>query len=454
MLMKNNRTIIYLIAFFVVFIAAGSILSFINKPDTSLSIIEKDPGRESVEKKLQVTDEQDITAKSSFQASTGSSVNRDELHKAINLAAGYLDKFCDENGRFTYTTNTNPKITPRPAYNILRHCGTIYSLTMYEQWSQGKKVREVIKRAIEYLKKESIGVITGREDLLAVWSLGRFNMSSAPNQVKLGGTGLGLVALASMEKIEPGTTPIEDLRKLARFVIFMQKADGSFYSKYIPSTVGRDDRWTSLYYPGEAALGLMMLYEHDPSPEWLQSAAKVIFYLAKKRANETKIEHDHWALLATAKILKYYDQIDDPKLSKEAVVKHAVQICEAIVALDASLPVDSISYGGFNSDGRTTPTATRLEGLLEAVTYLPPEYNQLKQKITARVPAAINFLINSQEKSGEYAGGIPRAKVNMSYKFMSYGMDFYEKATEIRIDYVQHALSAMIQYDTVFGESR
>ena len=124
------------------------------------------------------------------------------------------------------------------------------------------------------------------------------------DQLKLGGTGLGLVALLSMEKINPGTTDIETLRKLGEFILFLQKDDGSFYSKYVPSTVGKDDRWTSLYYPGEAALGLVMLYEYDPQPQWINHAVNVLTYLANLRKNDKKVPPDHWALLATVKILE------------------------------------------------------------------------------------------------------------------------------------------------------
>ncbi len=92
----------------------------------------------------------------------------------------------------------------------------------------------------------------------------------------------------------------------------MQKNDGSFYSKYIPEKGGRDDSWTSLYYPGEAALGLLMLYEKDPSPEWLQGAADAMSYLSRIRYNKIIVEADHWALIATAKLLKQYDHSRQP----------------------------------------------------------------------------------------------------------------------------------------------
>ena len=83
----------------------------------------------------------------------------------------------------------------------------------------------------------------------------------------------------------------------------MQKPNGSFYSKYIPTEGGRWDKWKSLYYPGEAALGLLMLYELDPSPLWLKAAVDALVYLASSRAHKTEVEADHWVLLAAAKLL-------------------------------------------------------------------------------------------------------------------------------------------------------
>jgi hypothetical protein len=54
-------------------------------------------------------------------------------------------------------------------------------------------------------------------------------------EAKLGGAGLGLVALVRLAKMQPGAVPIDEGRRLGQFVAFLQRGDGSFYSKYIPS---------------------------------------------------------------------------------------------------------------------------------------------------------------------------------------------------------------------------
>lgn len=60
----------------------------------------------------------------------------------------------------------------------------------------------------------------------------------------------------------------------------------------------------------------------------------------------------------------------------------------------------------------------------------------------------MNFLLIAQLTEGRYAGGIPRAVGR-------FGNDrkFNRRHREIRIDYVQHALSAMIQYAQLDADS-
>jgi len=258
-----------------------------------------------------------------------------------------------------------------------------------------------------------------------------------------------LVALLSVEENLPGTTPVEYLRKMGNFLLFMQKKDGSFYSKYIPEKGGRDDSWTSLYYPGEAALGLLMLYERDPSLTWLQAAANSIAYLARKREGKKRVEADHWALLATAKLLPLYDRCRQP-LPKQAIERHAVQICQSILKSKPENYDNPLRSGGFTEDGRTTPTAIRLEGLLAALSFLQADYSNLRKQMILAIDEGMQFLLRSQIRSGEHAGGIPRAIHSLPEDHPQYTKSFNRRATEVRIDYVQHTISAMLQYERIF----
>ncbi len=365
------------------------------------------------------------------------------IENAINASASYLIGATRDDGLFEYRVNANPVVSVKPAYNIVRHAGTLYAMSMYLAEQNDEAMRRAILSAGRYLRDQAIAPLPEGDGLLAVWSKPEVTKKNSPLQAKLGGAGLGLTALTSLERIQAGFTPLADLQGLGRFIVFMQKQDGSFYSKYVPSTGGRDDSRTSLYYPGEAALGLLMLYEMERSDLWFTAASGALIYLARLRKNERVVRTDHWALLATAKMLSLDDVEIAPELRAQ-LISHADQICEAILAKQINDPESHILDGGFSPKGSVTSTATRLEGLLAARTFLPPE-TELAQRIDAAVPRGIAFLLRAQIAGGEFAGGFPRAIAPLAPDHPEADR-FNRRATEVRIDYVQHALSALIQY--------
>jgi len=375
-----------------------------------------------------------------FLASASVCFSAESLPNSIKLSADYIIRFTNPDGRFDYLVNRNTNTVEQKNYNILRHSGTIYSLGQYYDTYKDQKALDTMILAAQYLKDCCVLDVIGRKDMLAVWSLPKINKGVRLKKAKLGGTGLGLVALVSLEKIKPGTTDINYLRKLANFILYMQKPDGSFYSRFIPFTGGRDDSWTSLYYPGEAALGLAMLYEIDPQPKWLDSSVKTLTYLADSRKGKISVPADHWALIATNKIIKIADE-NSLSIPRKKIIDHGIQISEIILNNVPKLPETSPIYGCLLPNGNTTPTSTRLEGLLAFYGVLPDEYKQLREKIQKVSANGISFLERVQIKKGRYKGGIPKVPEHGNKK----------GSEQIRIDYVQHALSAMIEYQKLFG---
>jgi len=387
-----------------------------------------------------------------LRSGTASVVSRSQIAEAIRSSADYLSDAIDEEGKFVYRVNLDPAVKVRPRYNVLRHAGTVFALSRILQRSEDAATLDALRRSARYLKESFVAAVPGHDELLAVWSKPELNGGHGPLQAKLGGAGLALVALLGLEEVQPGSTSLDELRGLARFILFMQKNDGGFYSKYIPAEGGRSDRWTSLYYPGEAVLGLVSLYEQDRSPEWLEAAAKGMAFLAHQRAGKQRVEADHWALIATAKLLARYD---DSRMSvpRDLIINHAVQICESILAGQARLTVDATQSGGFVLDGRTCPTATRLEGLLAALSFLPSEQGDLKRRIDSAVAAGIAFLLRAQVREGKFTGAMPRAICRLPENHPRYSRAFNRRATEIRIDYVQHAVCAMLDFETQEAQS-
>jgi hypothetical protein len=255
----------------------------------------------------------------------------------------------------------------------------------------------------------------------------------------------------SVEKVAPGTTPPDELQRLGRFLVFMQEPNGNFFAHYCPSRGGRIDPGGSLYYPGEAALGLVMLYEHDPQPIWLDTAARALAYLARRRADQESVEADHWALLATARLLPLYDQCREPPATREELLWHAVQICESMLAEKPEIPEDAVEHGCMTDDGRTCPTATRVEGLLAALQFLPEDETQLRERIAQAMSEAVPFLVRSQVCEGPLAGGIPHRVRPVAKDDPRYAKFDPASMTEVRIDFVQHALCGMIAYEALLS---
>ncbi len=365
--------------------------------------------------------------------------DQEEIVQAINSSASYLMDAALENGMFKYRINMNPEVKVMPKYNMLRHAGTIYAMAMHYGMQPDKRMHSAIIRTGSYLRQSAIGPVADQSDMMAVWS----QLEGGSLQAKLGGTGLGLAPLLSIETIEPGFTPLADLRKLGRFVLFMQKKDGGFHSKFIPSKGGRQDNWESLYYPGEAALGLVMLYEKDPDRIWLQAAANALMYLARARQFAREVPADHWALIATAKLITI-PVTDDPFYSKELLRQHAIQIVGTILKGQCMGSFPRIFYGGFAGDGRVTPTATRIEGLIAARSFLPETWKKTVQ-LDLAIKRGVEFLLRAQITEGPFKGAFPRACAMMA-EDNPQSEKFNRRASEVRIDYVQHALSALIGY--------
>jgi hypothetical protein len=132
------------------------------------------------------------------------------------------------------------------------------------------------------------------------------------------------------------------------------------------------------------------------------------------------------------------------------VVQHAARICQQMV--EAQLPQDDHPElcGCFQPDGRTTPTATRLEGLLASLRFLPQDQTPLRQDVVAACHRGVAFLLRSQITEGDARGAIPSAISPLPEIPQSLDDAFRRRVSEVRIDYVQHVLSALVEYRALF----
>ena len=355
--------------------------------------------------------------------------------KEILLSIEYLKNNTLESGRFVYNSNINPDIKyDNTKYNALRHAGTLYSMYLCERYLKNYTLQEKRYLASKYFIENYIKPI--KPNIYAVVSKPEEEKLTSP-VAKLGGSGLALIGLSNL--YPEGKIELEKLRGLGEFILFMQKSDGSFYSKYDIKNKEKDKEFVSLYYPGEAALGLLYLNEVDPQKKWVESAKKTLLYLAKLRQENPKgIQFDHWAMLATRKLFETSDNgLTDEE--KQMLKAHAIQMAN-LVLYNQIVEENNTYRGGFIENFRLCSIGTIMEGLV-AIYYIVDD-EILKQQVLFALKLGTEFLSRYQVKGGESKGGIPTS----AYWTLIYA----PKASQvIRIDNVQHVLSAWITFKEI-----
>ncbi|HRO60970.1 MAG TPA: hypothetical protein PK177_17690 [Burkholderiaceae bacterium] len=366
---------------------------------------------------------------------------------AIDAMRSYLARAVRPDGWFVYAHDGHGRTLP--GYNIVRHAGTMLAMS---QALQQRADDEDLRRALGSAARRLLDCCTGPvrfERALAVWwppgtqatGAGQGDdrppaSSGAANDgdrlASLGAAALGLIALIGADRHGVEPVPIETLRALGRFLLGMQHDDGSFRSRWFGDA--RDDDWRSLYYPGEAALALLWLARVDPDPaladRWSNGAVAALLALADERRGFEPVPADHWALIATA-ALACSDRSLNPR-EHDALTLHAWQVAQGMLAEQRAVEPFT---GGFVDDDRVTPTATRLEGLLALQAW--PISEEARQRIAGSTGPALDWLLASIPVAVPDAGAVPRHRVSERGRA-------YARQAEVRIDYVQHALSALL----------
>lgn len=380
------------------------------------------------------------------------------LGRAIDEAADYIVRVNGPDGRFVYRRFADGRDDTSGAYSIVRHAGTIFALAEYAHSAgEGRRARvaTTIERASTYLLARGIRPVAGRPELLAVWSDPQEEGLRRP-VAKLGGAALALVALATSAQLGgrdagAGASEMEAMRGLARFICFMQRSDGAFHSQY-EDEKGYVGSVSSLYFPGEAVLGLTMLYEIDPDARWREAATRGVAHLVESRRGATTLPNDHWLMIAIARLLPHHTGVSP--ISSEEMLAHAIDLGRTMMREQA----DVLSSGGalklsgaFDAQGAVTPASTRLEGLLALERALAgkPEHEGVRKEVRAAIELGIAFIRRAQIQTGPGQGGFPQVVSIATPGGASDASvdDDSARSLEVRIDYVQHALSALLGYE-------
>jgi hypothetical protein len=338
------------------------------------------------------------------------------IKTAIQNSICYSINNLNESGEFLYKYDLikQRKINK---YNILRHTGTLYSIYEVLSVALNTGIWNEAGAALHYLHRQ-VRYCQALPEIPVVFD--------SNEQVKLGANALAIIMLLKKNQVEPNDSEIGLIYELTKFVMFMQQPSGQFYSKINPED-GAVMPFDSGYYPGQAALALIRLYKTDGDHQWLQAARKGVDYLINTRVYDRASEkfiHDQWLMIALAEL--YETTGEERYLGK----------CRTI----AGLVIASFSNEAVLSN--ICGLATRIEGL-NSLAMLEKQIDLTNYyKIVAAISLVVPVLLNAQVKTNTATGGI-----DVSGGFVK------SKAKQvIRIDYVQHATSALLGYGKLVSD--
>src|SRR5262249_29018895 len=202
------------------------------------------------------------------------------------------------------------------------------------------------ERAIAFLRK------TFRESKSGLYAL------DLDGKAKLGASGLALIAMCREIDARGRSADRQVARRLARFIVSQQRKDGGFES-YLRLRGDEPAGSTSLYYPGEAMLGLLRLHEITKERWLIGSVRRGADYLIRTEREGGPLPPAPWFIQA---VELFYRSDPSPGYSK-----HAIDLAEAMVANRSDDVEGGDLEGGADAgDARLTPVASRAEGLIAA----------------------------------------------------------------------------------------
>lgn len=347
---------------------------------------------------------------------------------AVRAGADYLCRVIDDTGKYEYMYHPLSE-KPDSSYGMLRHAGSTFALL--EAWSElGTPLyRTKAEAALAFLKNRTYPSPDGSF----------VTDSKDEEQQKAGGSGLALIAWAKHAELTGDRSNLEAMQKLGFFIVHQQYPDGHFrdnadVDREATNPNQKKHKAELPYYPGEAILGLVRLYQLDPRDMWLRAAKNGARFLIESRdanLDEDHLTPDHWLT---------YALFDLYRLTKdEAYLAHMFKIGRAIVKRenDPSRRLAPDFAGTFFDTGDTTGTSTRLEALATDI-----EASRYTGKDTAWLDA--NAMTLATFMAGQQYDAQNAFFLRHPDKALG-GVREGLFVSDIRIDYVQHAMSAWLR---------
>lgn len=358
---------------------------------------------------------------------TAESLSAPVVRGAMLDLARYLARGIEDDGHYRYLVDATTNRT-LPGYDWPRHAGTTYFLAQAAAVSHEPAIAMACLRAASLMRASAVSACgdaacIGKED-----------------RVELGSSALALIAFVEIVRtgLDPTYEPL--VRDVARFLRASQRADGEFMHEY-DRAAGRPVDVQYLYYSGEATLALARAYRVTRDAADLAAARRGLAHLVGPAwsffGDRYYFGEEHWTCQAAA----------DLPLPDAGAVDFCVRWQRYGRAMQGragdSAYDDDGAYGvGPVMTPRLTPVASRCEAGAATLALLRtkgPEATREADALDRQLRRSLALLVRRQLAPGP-------AELFADPDAVYGAMPGSEVDLELRIDYAQHAGSAMVRW--------
>ena len=225
-------------------------------------------------------------------------VRPEEMKRRLGLTREWYLNNMEPSGKMTYLYRPTMDKKAKTHNNMIRQFMTTLAMFRLGKYLKDDVLLQAAERNLEFNLKAYMAI---EENHQIAYILFRKKAK------------LGSAAFALMSLLESKTHPDRDklLAYFLKFILGMQKPDGSFQTFYLPP--GRNDNQN--FYPGEAMLALMTLYESQPNrypeiPKALGNAFPYYREYFQKRPNPAFVPWQTMALHRLYRVTKQKELAD------------------------------------------------------------------------------------------------------------------------------------------------
>jgi hypothetical protein len=362
------------------------------------------------------------------RAFTAENVTDSDIRAAAIAAGHYLGRGVDAQGRFRYLVDA-PTNRTLGGYDWPRHAGATYFVAQIAELSHDSNAAYAALRGAGYLRDH------------AMVSCGEHRCIGEGSRVDVGSTALTVLAFVEVARAHLDHSYKLVVPELTAFLRAQQRPDGEFMHEY-DRDANRPIDVQLLYYSGEAALALSRAHSLLGDPRDLDAASRALAHLSGGAwsffGSRYYWGEEHWTCQA----------MDD--LWEAAPNRKALDFCLSWQAFCRKLqygpgdtPFDGDGAYGFGPlvTPRLTPAGSRTEAAiatLEAARRAGVAQDELAA-LEGQIRRSLALLLRQQFRPGPKHLFADPGAVNGA-------MPGSEVDWQLRIDYAQHAGSAMVRW--------